>query len=628
MGMVKTYSILRSVCVGMWIVSNIALGGAPTDSLTLDISGEMDRHVMLAAGAKTDQDSGQEKQSEVSMQIKGEEKDETQGGERLYNGIVLPEQWPPDYGGWTREPMPVPYLENPPEVINIDVGRQLFVDDFLIEETTLQRTFHQPTYYEGNPIIKPDKEWEHHGPAPFAGPFSGGVWYDPRDELFKMWYTGGYIKYSCYTTSNDGIHWEKTEQDVVPGTNIVIDHGEELPPIPPEFPEKKHIRPIDTTSVWIDYQGDDPISRYKIFYTTWHIGLPERLGEDSAVAYRTSADGIHWSEPIASSGVVGDHTNAHYNPFRDKWVINIRSGRETGRARAYVEGDTPVKAVKSAEVRPDGEIVPWLGADLLDPRNPNSDSAEILPQLYHFDTVAYESLMLGYFSIWHGPENDVCHVRHIPKRNEVVLGFSRDGFHYDRPDRRPFFEATEADGAWNWGNVQSASGACLVVGDKLYLYFTGRNLPEKGKLWDGFVNTGLAFLRRDGFASMDSIQDAGTLTTRLIKFSGKHLFVNTDCDQGELRVEVLDEDGKALAPFTLGNCVTVTADKTAHRVEWKDGTDLSSVAGEPVRFRFHLRLGELYSFWVSPDESGASHGYVGAGGPGYTSFVDTVGSTD
>ena len=66
-------------------------------------------------------------------------------------------------------------------------------------------------------------------------------------------------------------------------------------------------------------------------------------------------------------------------------------------------------------------------------------------------------------------------------------------------------------------------------------------------------------------------------------------------------------------------------DKTLRRVEWKGAKDLSALSGEPARFRFHLRLGELYSFWVSPDESGASHGYVGAGGPGYTSFVDTVG---
>ena len=33
----------------------------------------------------------------------------------------------------TREPMQVLYLENPPEVIHIDISRQLFVDDFLVE---------------------------------------------------------------------------------------------------------------------------------------------------------------------------------------------------------------------------------------------------------------------------------------------------------------------------------------------------------------------------------------------------------------------------------------------------------------------------------------------------------------
>ena len=34
-----------------------------------------------------------------------------------------------------------PYLVSPPAVIPIDVGRQLFVDDFLIEQTTLTRVF-------------------------------------------------------------------------------------------------------------------------------------------------------------------------------------------------------------------------------------------------------------------------------------------------------------------------------------------------------------------------------------------------------------------------------------------------------------------------------------------------------
>ena len=45
-------------------------------------------------------------------------------GETLYNGIVLPEVWPPrdvDEGG--TAPVPVPYLDDPPEVICIDLGQ-------------------------------------------------------------------------------------------------------------------------------------------------------------------------------------------------------------------------------------------------------------------------------------------------------------------------------------------------------------------------------------------------------------------------------------------------------------------------------------------------------------------------
>ena len=49
----------------------------------------------------------------------------------LHNGICLPAEWPPrTMDPSTREPMPVPYLDSPPPVIPIDVGRQLFVDSF------------------------------------------------------------------------------------------------------------------------------------------------------------------------------------------------------------------------------------------------------------------------------------------------------------------------------------------------------------------------------------------------------------------------------------------------------------------------------------------------------------------
>jgi hypothetical protein len=207
----------------------------------------------------------------------------------------------------------------------------------------------------------------------------------------------------------------------------------------------------------------------------------------------------------------------------------------------------------------------------------------------------------------------------------VCLGFSRDGFHWHRPERRAFLAVSEREGDWNWGNVQSAGGGGLVVGDRLYFYFSGRaGAPAKKERRDTGGSTGLATLRRDGFASLDAGAAAGTLTTRPVRFSGKHLFVNADAGAGELSAEVLDERGQVLPGFARSDCTRVRADKTRQPLTWKAG-ELGTVAGRPVKLRFHLRQGRLYAFWVSRRADGASGGYVAAGGPGFTGLVDTTG---
>ena len=92
-----------------------------------------------------------------------------------------------------------------------------------------------------------------------------------------------------------------------------------------------------------------------------------------------------------------------------------------------------------------------------------------------------------------------------------------------------------------------------------------------------------------------------------------------------MRVEVLDRNGSVIAPLTKANSVAASGDQTRLKVSWKTGDDLSKLAGKPVRFRFHLRNGALYAFWVSSGASGASHGYVAAGGPGFAGPRDTTG---
>jgi hypothetical protein len=304
-----------------------------------------------------------------------------------------------------------------------------------------------------------------------------------------------------------------------------------------------------------------------------------------------------------------------YNPFRKMWVYSLREyfppSDGVGRCRRYWETPDLVAGAKWSK----GEPALWVGADKLDPRRADLNTS---PELYNLDCVAYESILLGLFSIWRGQPTD------RPKPNEVCVGFSRDGFHWDRPDRRAFAPVSEHHGDWNWGNVQSAGGCCLIVGDELYFYVSGRaGVP--GSKDSGVCTTGLAVLRRDGFASMDAGEGEGTLTTRPLRFSGKYLFVNADAGGGSLRVAVLGEDGKVIPGLSEADCVSISADKTLQAVHWKGAKDLSALAGEPVRFRFDLKNASLYAFWVSPDPSGASHGYVAAGGPVFTGSIDTVG---
>ena len=91
------------------------------------------------------------------------------------------------------------------------------------------------------------------------------------------------------------------------------------------------------------------------------------------------------------------------------------------------------------------------------------------------------------------------------------------------------------------------------------------------------ASTGLAVLRRDGFASMDAGEEEGILLTRPLKFRGKHLFINAE--KGRLYAEVCQEDGTPVPGFTRHDCLPISTDSTKHLVAWKDRDSLESLAG-------------------------------------------------
>lgn len=504
--------------------------------------------------------------------------------------------------------------EKPP--VPIDIGRQLFVDDYLVSESTLQRTFHKPQIHAASPVLKPETALEmNNGYCPVACPFSDGVFYDPKDRLFKMWYHAGWFDGVGYAISEDGVRWTRPDLDIEPGTNRVL---------PRRDPFQR-----DGATVWLDQETSDQSQRFKMFvyfreraagYRYGELYAPQAPAISMGGSVFTSADGIHWSKPTPT-GPCGDNTGFFYDPFRKVWMYSIRTANRRGRARSYRECRD---FVQGAHWNKD-DIVFFGTADNLDPPDPKLGYET---QLYRVDGVGYESLMLSVWLIHKGPPNEVCEKGGFPKITDFTLAYSRDGIHWNRPDRTPFLACTQRPGDWNRGYLHPAGGVCLIVGDHLYFYFGGWSgiSPKLGGHMYAGGSTGLAILRRDGFASMDSGTVPGSLQTVPVTFRGRHLFVNANAGGGEITVEVLGPDGQALAPFTRRNCQPLRLDKTCQRVSWKPAQDLARLQGRPVSFRFHVSRAQLFSFWVSPDDSGASHGYVAAGGPGFTGPTDTVGS--
>lgn len=517
----------------------------------------------------------------------------------IYNGIVLPGQWPiiRSYSSDIRKGMSPYYLSSKPAIVSVAVGRQLFVDDFLVEATTLKRVMHYPEYYAQNPVLSPDKEWESVGTggAAFAAPFSDGLWYDEQDGKFKMWYMAGGGSYSvnsagvtCYAESADGITWTKPSLQVVAGTNIV-DKGSER----------------DASTIWLDKQETNASKRYKMFQVAGGSGKWK-------YHYKTSANGLQWRDNATPSGAVADRSTVYKNPFRDVWAWSMRhnvrvksSDAYTVRARDYYENADP--AVGNQNAKADLSRF-WFGPWQNEQKHPVYSNDDGSPGIYNLDAIPYESIMLGFFSVWQGPENNVCSSDNVIKRNQVMVGYSRDGYSWFREDMSPFLAVSDNRSAWNNGNVQSVVGSPVIKDDKLYFYVSGRRLNGDKEI----TSTGLATLRRDGFASMSG---SGELTTVPMVFNGEYFFVNADV-RGELRVEILDKNGNVVSGFSKDDCHAVTGNSTKKKVEWATNATLAKLKGKAIKVRFYLSDADLYAFWISPDATGKSQGYTAGGGPG------------
>jgi len=65
---------------------------------------------------------------------------------------------------------------------------------------------------------------------------------------------------------------------------------------------------------------------------------------------------------------------------------------------------------------------------------------------------------------------------------------------------------------------------------------------------------------------------------------------------GEVRVEIVRSNHKKLPGFNVTDADPMTESSTDHVVSWKGNSDLSALAGHPIKLRFYFKNAKLYSF--------------------------------
>jgi len=497
--------------------------------------------------------------------------------------------------------------------VDVDCGRQLFVDDCLIAATNgVVRHWNHPVKAT-DPVV-----WPGDGSgvgvrdggkdANLTCATDGGLWWDPTRGKYRLWYQADWLGDICYAESTDGRRWTYPGLDIVRGTNRVFSDDV-----------------IDSWSVTPDYAAPNPYAAWKL-----HISEPGALTDDVLFS---SEDGIHFTR-LGVAGKSGDRSTSYYDPFRGKWVFSLRDFRNSDRCRAFFAsrtfggadckwnfGKTVITAVKAPTT--DGLPQPedWLVAT----NRPNW-------ALYSFNAVAYESLMLGVMEVLYNTPNDNgdCSDAGLPKQTALHFCFSRDGKTFVPRNEADIAPSGWGSGKWDTGYLSAVGGICTVDDDRLTFYYSGlrgdasrladgERWAENGMYSNGAI--GYATLRRDGFAGMVA-DGLGELTTKPLAFTGAHLFVNAECRFGSVRAEILDAKGDPVPGFTADDCTPlVRKDATNAELVFKGG-DLAALGDRRVRVRFLLLCATLYAFWLSPSEGGESRGYVAAGGPTYPGLRD------
>jgi len=433
----------------------------------------------------------------------------------------------------------------------IDIGSrlELFVDHYLIDKMSgdAQLQLHKPT--PKDVVLVTDEPWEGNTCAYYTI-FQDG-------DLFRMYYRGAHFdvkarksahrELTCYAESKDGIHWTKPELGIF------------------EFEGSKKNNIVWSgvgTHNFTAFRDDNPAtpdeSRYKAFGG----------GRGGLLPFQ-SRDGKNWKliqdGPVITHGAFDSQNLAFWDADRSEY-------------RAYWRYfGNGVRSIRTATSK---DFITWENeADLA--------YTEGTPREH-----LYTNAIQKYFR---APHLFVGFpTRYEPKSQQVepILMTSRDGYTFNRYAEAVIPRTAPKDRNQNRSNYMTW-GLVKLPGDEkeLSVYATEAYYSGPDSRVRRFT------YRTDGFVSVQASARGGELTTKPLRFQGDQLVINFRTSaRGSVRIEIQDEQGKPIEHFGLADCAEMRGDDIEHIVGWKDGCDLGDLSGRPVRLRFAVQDGDVYSF--------------------------------
>ncbi|MGI8965043.1 MAG: hypothetical protein ACR2H1_03025 [Limisphaerales bacterium] len=450
--------------------------------------------------------------------------------------------------------------------LEIGDGPQLFLDDYLIERMeNLKREVQSP---------------QRHGP-PILDSKTFGVTQPYltvlRDDKkgFRMFYNNGPSFW--HAESDDGIHWKN----------------------PRVAWERK--RGYDCSVVDDGAREPDPSRRFKAAH--WSSTIEDKPGDDGGMWVGFSPDGFNWKlhdkNPVLWTWPegwnnyvrygVGDTLDIYYDPFAKCYrvAIKVNAVTEDGYAPAPKVGKTFRRLIGMSTSK---DFINWEKPWRIHVPDVKDDG---LLEFYGMGGMHLRGgLHIGLVRVLRddllcdpgGPKDGIGY---------TALATSRDGVTWQRY-REPFLDRNLAPGSWD--HAMTWMSKAIPVGDEMFFYYGGYARGHKIEAKTE-RQIGLARMKKDRYVALTPTNGQGMLLTKPFIVPGDKLTINANSARGEVRVRLLDENGKPLKTLGKSEAQPVSGDVLAGEVRWEKS--LASLRAKPVRLEFKMRNAAFYGFEFS-----------------------------